>query len=86
MGDANPIRTLGDYSKPSHEGYRNTIELPKGNNVFREETDKTTDLHQHLSRICSQRLETASQITRDAVITLTKTASQESMMASEYTT
>ncbi|GJT81841.1 zinc finger, CCHC-type containing protein [Tanacetum coccineum] len=33
MGDANPIRTLEDYSKPSHEGYRNTIELPAGNNV-----------------------------------------------------
>ncbi|GJV13947.1 zinc finger, CCHC-type containing protein [Tanacetum coccineum] len=33
MGDANPIRTLGDYSKPSYEGYRNTIELPVGNNV-----------------------------------------------------
>ncbi|GKA90598.1 hypothetical protein Tco_0812468 [Tanacetum coccineum] len=33
MGDENPIRTLGDDSKPSHEGYRNTIELPKGNNV-----------------------------------------------------
>ncbi|GKC51099.1 MAK10-like protein [Tanacetum coccineum] len=33
MGDANPIRTLGDYSKPSHEGYRNTIELPEENNV-----------------------------------------------------
>ncbi|GJX29366.1 hypothetical protein Tco_0237445 [Tanacetum coccineum] len=32
-GDANPIRTLGDYSKPSHKGYRNTIELPVGNNV-----------------------------------------------------
>nr|GEV45868.1 zinc finger, CCHC-type [Tanacetum cinerariifolium] len=30
MGDANPIRTLGYYSKPSHEGYRNTIELPVG--------------------------------------------------------
>ncbi|GJU20141.1 hypothetical protein Tco_1153483 [Tanacetum coccineum] len=28
MGDENPICTLGDYSKPSHEGYRNTIELP----------------------------------------------------------
>ncbi|GKC17522.1 hypothetical protein Tco_1014304 [Tanacetum coccineum] len=28
MGDANPICTLGDYSKPSHEGYKNTIELP----------------------------------------------------------
>nr|GEZ79750.1 hypothetical protein [Tanacetum cinerariifolium] len=33
MGDENPIRTLGDYSEPSHEGYRNTIELPVGNNV-----------------------------------------------------
>ncbi|GKA94892.1 MAK10-like protein [Tanacetum coccineum] len=33
MGDENPIRTLGDYSKPSHEGYRNTIELPARNNV-----------------------------------------------------
>ncbi|GKA64023.1 hypothetical protein Tco_0763629 [Tanacetum coccineum] len=33
MGDENPIHTLGDHSKPSHEGYRNTIELPVGNNV-----------------------------------------------------
>ncbi|GJX59458.1 hypothetical protein Tco_0290848 [Tanacetum coccineum] len=33
MGDENPIRTLGYYSKPSHKGYRNTIELPAGNNV-----------------------------------------------------
>ncbi|GJW80307.1 zinc finger, CCHC-type containing protein [Tanacetum coccineum] len=33
MRDANPIRTLRDYSKPSHEGYKNTIELPVGNNV-----------------------------------------------------
>nr|GEZ19151.1 MAK10-like protein [Tanacetum cinerariifolium] len=31
--DANHVRTLGDYSKPSHEGYRNTIELLVGNNV-----------------------------------------------------
>nr|GEY19307.1 MAK10-like protein [Tanacetum cinerariifolium] len=29
----NHIRTLGDYSKPSHKGYRNTIKLPEGNNV-----------------------------------------------------
>ncbi|GJX97996.1 hypothetical protein Tco_0355015 [Tanacetum coccineum] len=35
MGDTNPIRTLEDYSKPSHEGYRNTIELPEGNNMQR---------------------------------------------------
>ncbi|GJX66487.1 MAK10-like protein [Tanacetum coccineum] len=28
MRDENLIRTLGDYSKPSHDGYRNTIELP----------------------------------------------------------
>nr|GEY69436.1 hypothetical protein [Tanacetum cinerariifolium] len=33
MGDENPIRTLRDYSKPSHEGYRKTIELLVGNNV-----------------------------------------------------
>ncbi|GJU67322.1 MAK10-like protein [Tanacetum coccineum] len=33
MGDENPIRTIGDYSKPSHKGYRNTIELPVRNNV-----------------------------------------------------
>ncbi|GJY68808.1 MAK10-like protein [Tanacetum coccineum] len=33
MGDENPIRTLGDYSKPSHEFYRNTIDLPAGYDV-----------------------------------------------------
>ncbi|GJV45464.1 hypothetical protein Tco_1430000 [Tanacetum coccineum] len=33
IGDENHIRTLGDYSKHSHEVYRNTIELPVGNNV-----------------------------------------------------
>nr|GEY10416.1 MAK10-like protein [Tanacetum cinerariifolium] len=33
MDDANHIRTLGAYWKPSHEGYRNTIKLPVGNNV-----------------------------------------------------
>ncbi|GKC38686.1 MAK10-like protein [Tanacetum coccineum] len=33
MGDENSIRTLGDYSKPSHEGYKNTIELPAGKNM-----------------------------------------------------
>nr|GEU32718.1 reverse transcriptase domain-containing protein [Tanacetum cinerariifolium] len=31
--DEYPMRTLGDYSKPSHKGYRNTIELPVGKNV-----------------------------------------------------
>ncbi|GKE18374.1 hypothetical protein Tco_1425951 [Tanacetum coccineum] len=33
MRDENPIRTLGDYSKPSYEGYKNTIKLPAGNNM-----------------------------------------------------
>ncbi|GJX62618.1 hypothetical protein Tco_0295518, partial [Tanacetum coccineum] len=50
---------------------------------FGEETDKTTDLHQHLSRISTQKLETASQITRDAVTTHLKTASQDLQTASE---
>nr|GEV50040.1 hypothetical protein [Tanacetum cinerariifolium] len=31
--DTNPIHTLGDYSKPSHEGCKNTIKLLVGNNV-----------------------------------------------------
>ncbi|GJV27262.1 hypothetical protein Tco_1383710 [Tanacetum coccineum] len=31
--DANPIGTLEDYSKPRHEGYKNTIKLLVGNNV-----------------------------------------------------
>ncbi|GJY88213.1 zinc finger, CCHC-type containing protein [Tanacetum coccineum] len=33
MGDANPICTLRDYSKPRHKSYRNTIELIEGNNM-----------------------------------------------------
>ncbi|GJX70253.1 MAK10-like protein [Tanacetum coccineum] len=33
MGDEIPRHTLGDYSRPSHEAYRNTIELLDGNNV-----------------------------------------------------
>ncbi|GKD14000.1 protein kinase-like domain, concanavalin A-like lectin/glucanase domain protein [Tanacetum coccineum] len=33
MGDENPRRTLGDYSRPSHEGYRNTIEVPNWNDL-----------------------------------------------------
>nr|GEU39569.1 hypothetical protein [Tanacetum cinerariifolium] len=32
-GDENHIRTLADYSKPSYEGFRNTIELLVGNNM-----------------------------------------------------
>nr|GEV49307.1 MAK10-like protein [Tanacetum cinerariifolium] len=33
VGGANPIHTLEDYFKPSHEGYWNTNELPIGKNV-----------------------------------------------------
>ncbi|GKC61828.1 hypothetical protein Tco_1089426 [Tanacetum coccineum] len=49
---------------------------------FGEETDKTTDLHQHLSRISTQRLETASQNTRDAIKLPTITVSQHFTTAS----
>ncbi|GKE65994.1 zinc finger, CCHC-type containing protein [Tanacetum coccineum] len=62
MGDENPIRTLGDYSKPSHESYKSTIELPAGNNVVPLRSDtiqlvkngcsfhrlRSEDLNQHL--------------------------------------
>ncbi|GJT05494.1 hypothetical protein Tco_0839956 [Tanacetum coccineum] len=52
---------------------------------FGEETDKTTDLHQHCSRISPQKLETALQITRDAVTNPTTMASQDIVMASART-
>ncbi|GJX36747.1 hypothetical protein Tco_0248304 [Tanacetum coccineum] len=48
---------------------------------FGEETKKTTNLHQHLLRISTQKLVTASQITRNAVTTHLKTASQDLQMA-----
>ncbi|GJZ58984.1 hypothetical protein Tco_0614800 [Tanacetum coccineum] len=62
MGDENLIHTLGDYSRPSHQGYRNTIELPKWNNVVPLRSDtirlvqngcsfhglRSEDLNQHL--------------------------------------
>nr|GEV83738.1 reverse transcriptase domain-containing protein [Tanacetum cinerariifolium] len=43
----NPIRTLGDYSKPNHEGYKNTIKLPVGNNVVPLRFD-TIRIHHHM--------------------------------------
>nr|GEZ04501.1 hypothetical protein [Tanacetum cinerariifolium] len=49
---------------------------------FGEETDKTTDLHRHLLRISTEKLETTLQITRDAVTIHTKTASQDLKTAS----
>ncbi|GKA57401.1 hypothetical protein Tco_0756589 [Tanacetum coccineum] len=45
MGDVNPIRTLEDYSRPSHEGYRNTIELPEGSNVVPLRSDTIRGPH-----------------------------------------
>ncbi|GJT75848.1 hypothetical protein Tco_1042573 [Tanacetum coccineum] len=62
MGDENLICTLGDYSKPNHEGYRNTIELSVRNNVVPLRSDtirlvqngcsfhrlRSEDLNQHL--------------------------------------
>ncbi|GKD94695.1 hypothetical protein Tco_1374532 [Tanacetum coccineum] len=47
MGDENHIRTLGDYSRPSHDCYRNTIDLPEGNNVVPLRSD-TIRIHLHM--------------------------------------
>ncbi|GJY68493.1 hypothetical protein Tco_0471475 [Tanacetum coccineum] len=78
MGDENPIRTLGDYSKPSHEGYRNTIELPVGNNViilcvsdFNETTciavrNDTTSRIYGLVRVC--RAEVAQRLWHGSIV------------------
>ncbi|GJR24025.1 hypothetical protein Tco_0972552 [Tanacetum coccineum] len=62
MGDENPDFTLGDYSRPSQEGYENTIELPDRNNMVPLRSDtirlvqneclfhglRSKDLNQHL--------------------------------------
>ncbi|GKD65632.1 zinc finger, CCHC-type containing protein [Tanacetum coccineum] len=63
MENKNSRRTLRDYSKPSHEGYCNTIEIPDGNNVVPLQSDtirlvqngcsfhrlRSGDLNQHLN-------------------------------------
>ncbi|GJW33131.1 hypothetical protein Tco_0053163 [Tanacetum coccineum] len=61
---------------------RNTRDLSS----FGEETDKTTNLHLHLSGISTHKLETASQITRDAVTTHLKMASQDLQTTLDCTT
>ncbi|GJY36919.1 hypothetical protein Tco_0422297 [Tanacetum coccineum] len=39
MGDENQPRTLRDYSRPSHNGYQNTIDLPERANVASHRSD-----------------------------------------------
>ncbi|GJY57465.1 MAK10-like protein [Tanacetum coccineum] len=53
MGDTNHDSTLGDYSGPSHMGYRNNIEVPEGNNVVPLRSDtihelRSEDPNQHI--------------------------------------
>ncbi|GKA62728.1 MAK10-like protein [Tanacetum coccineum] len=64
MGDENPIRTLGDYSKPSQEGYRNTIELLVRNNVVPLRSD-TIRLVQNGCSIHGLRSEDPNQHLKD---------------------
>ncbi|GJR89072.1 MAK10-like protein [Tanacetum coccineum] len=54
MGDENSIRTLGDYSRPSHEGYRNNIDLHDGNNVvpLRSDTIRLVQNGCSFHRLC----------------------------------
>nr|GEU45120.1 hypothetical protein [Tanacetum cinerariifolium] len=60
----NPIHTLRDYSRPSHEGYRNTIELPDGNNVVPLRSD-TIRLVQNGSLFHELRSEDPNQHLKD---------------------
>ncbi|GKC51482.1 hypothetical protein Tco_1074227 [Tanacetum coccineum] len=63
MGDANPIRTLRDYSKPSHEGYRNTIELPVGNNVDYKTSQRYPDVPTTSRRISLRSIDSFQGLT-----------------------
>ncbi|GJV16111.1 hypothetical protein Tco_1361434 [Tanacetum coccineum] len=51
MRDENHIRTLGDYFKPRHEGYRNTIKLLEGNNMVPLRSD-TIRIYLHMGGSC----------------------------------
>nr|GFC25350.1 zinc finger, CCHC-type [Tanacetum cinerariifolium] len=64
MGDENPIRTLGDYSKLSHEGYKNTIELPIWNNMVPLRSD-TIRLVQNRCSFNGLRFEDPNQHLKD---------------------
>nr|GEU50133.1 MAK10-like protein [Tanacetum cinerariifolium] len=64
MGDENPICALGDYSKPNHEGYRNTIELPVVNNVVPLRSD-TIRLVQNACSFYELRSEDPNQHLKD---------------------
>ncbi|GJR65850.1 RNA-directed DNA polymerase, eukaryota, reverse transcriptase zinc-binding domain protein [Tanacetum coccineum] len=88
---ANDLKVTQDTIEKKGSQFRENSYLAFGGNTrdlgsFGEETDDTTDLHQHLSRLCSQRLETASQDTRDAVTIHPTTVSQEFTTASARTT
>ncbi|GJZ81774.1 hypothetical protein Tco_0646768 [Tanacetum coccineum] len=64
MGDENLIRTLGDYSKPSHEGYKNTIGLSVGNNMVPLRSD-TIRLVQNRCSFHGLRFEDPNQHLKD---------------------
>ncbi|GJZ73454.1 hypothetical protein Tco_0637600 [Tanacetum coccineum] len=64
MENENPIRTLRDYSRHSHEGYRNTIELLDGNKVVPLRFD-TIRLVQNGCSFQGLRLEDSNQHLKD---------------------
>ncbi|GJS14535.1 MAK10-like protein [Tanacetum coccineum] len=70
MGDANPIRTLGDNSRPRHEGYKNTIELPEGNNMvpLRSDTIRRTIDQSADGKLCERNAEESWALLEDLVL------------------
>ncbi|GJZ50536.1 hypothetical protein Tco_0604726 [Tanacetum coccineum] len=70
IGDENPIRTLEDYSKPSYEGYRNTIELPAGNNVvpLRSDTIRKERASNWIERLPTRSISTWEDLTTRSLL------------------
>ncbi|GKD71374.1 hypothetical protein Tco_1325464 [Tanacetum coccineum] len=83
MGDANPIRTLGDYSKPSHEGYRNTIELSIGNNVREEINDRMAKMFRLLKELMTSRAPEKVLIKEETKSPVTKNVNSISLARGE---
>ncbi|GJT63576.1 hypothetical protein Tco_1015056 [Tanacetum coccineum] len=83
MGDVNHIPTLRDYSKSSHKGFRNTIELPVGNNGREEINDRMAEMFGLLKELTTSRAPKNMLIREEAKSPVTKNVNSISLTRKE---
>nr|GEV39654.1 zf-CCHC domain-containing protein/DUF4219 domain-containing protein/UBN2 domain-containing protein [Tanacetum cinerariifolium] len=87
MGDenSNRIRTLEDYSWPSHKDYRNVIELPEGAKVIIDSTDlngatrNTTRLRLFCFSLCDHAINWIDRLPAGSILTWDDLTTHESL-------